>query len=64
MSAMFANKEHNVVKNMPAYADKYRYVVARRADDWGDLWFYGAWDDEDKAREVTNEIDGMVVENF
>lgn len=30
MSAMFANKEHNAVKNMPAYTSKHKYIVARR----------------------------------
>lgn len=63
MSAMFAHKEESV-KNMPAYAAKYRYIVAHRAGDWDDLWFYGAWDDAEKAQEVANEIDGVVIENF
>lgn len=64
MSAMFANKEHNAVKNMPAYASKHKYIVARRVSDWGDLWFYGAWDDVEKAQEVANEIGSIVLENF
>lgn len=63
MGAMFARKEESV-KNMPAYASKHKYIVARRAGDWDDLWFYGAWDDAEKAQEVANEIDGVVIENF
>lgn len=64
MSAMFANKEHNAVKNMPAYTSKHKYIVVRRAGDWDDLWFYGAWNDAEKAQEVANEIGGIVLENF
>jgi len=63
MSAMFAHKEEPI-KNMPAYVAKYRYIVARKVGDWGDLWFYGAWDDAEKAQEVANEIGGVVIENF
>ena len=64
MGAMFAAHKEEPIKNMPAYAAKYRYIVARRADDWDDLWFYGAWDDAEKAQEVAKEIDGVVIENF
>jgi len=64
MSAMFANKEHNAVKNMPAYTSKHKYIVARRAGDLDDLWFYDAWNDAEKAQEVANEIGGIVLENF
>lgn len=63
MGAMFAHKEEPI-KNMPAYASKHKYIVARRAGDWDDLWFYGAWDDAEKAQEVANEINGVVIENF
>lgn len=63
MSAMFAHKEEPI-KNMPAYVAKYRYIVARKVGDWGDLCFYGAWDDAEKAQEVANEIGGVVIENF
>ena len=64
MGAMFAAHKEEPIKNMPAYAAKYRYIVARRASDWDDLWFYGAWDDAEKAQEVAKEIDGVVIENF
>lgn len=64
MGAMFAAHKEEPIKNMPAYAAKYRYIVARRAGDWDDLWFYGAWDDVEKAQEVANEIGGIVLENF
>ena len=64
MGAMFAAHKEEPIKNMPAYAAKYRYIVARRAGDWDDLWFYGTWDDAEKAQEVAKEIDGVVIENF
>ena len=64
MGAMFAAHKEEPIKNMPAYAAKYRYIVARRAGDWDDLWFYGAWDEAEKAQEVAKEIDGVVIENF
>ena len=64
MGAMFAAHKEEPIKNMPAYAAKYRYIVARKAGDLDDLWFYGAWDDAEKAQEVAKEIDGVVIENF
>lgn len=47
------------VNNLPAYAEGKRYIVARNLD--GELWFWGAWDDEAKARQAAVEIDGVVV---
>ena len=35
------------------------YVVARVSE--GKLWFWGRWDDYDKALEVAKEIDGVVL---
>lgn len=48
------------VKNVPDYAKDYDYIVARPVD--GDLWFWGAWNDEAKAHEVAREVNGLVVE--
>ena len=38
------------------------YVVARR--DWNaDLWYYGSYDTEDRAREVSKELgNGVILE--
>lgn len=39
-----------------------RYTVARYVDyQW---WFYGTYDDPVKAYEVSNEICGMIFENW
>ena len=50
-----------IIKNLSDYAIKYNYIVASAVD--GDLWFYGAWNDEDRAYEVAREIGGVVVKN-
>ena len=45
------------VNNLP---NTYKqYIVARAVD--GELWFWGSWDDEERAHTVANEIDGIVV---
>ena len=50
-----------MINNLPAYANEYKYIVARRVD--GELWFWGAQNDRNKANEVAIEIDGEVVTN-
>ena len=50
-----------MINNLPAYANGCKYIVARRVD--GELWFWGAWNDRNKANEVATEIDGEVVTN-
>jgi hypothetical protein len=35
------------------------YVVARVSE--GKLWYWGRWDDYDKALEVAKEIDGVIL---
>lgn len=50
-----------MINNLPTYAADYRYIVCRRVD--GELWFYGAWNDRNKANEVALEIFGEVVTN-
>ena len=49
------------INNLPAYANEYAYSVARFVDD--ELWFYGAYENENRADEVANEINGIVIEN-
>lgn len=50
-----------IVKNLPEYAIHHTYIVASVCDS--NLWFYGTWDDEDKAYEVAEVIGGVVIEN-
>ena len=49
------------INNMPEYATHRKYIVARRVD--GELWFWGAWDDRDRANEVALEIGGITIRN-
>ncbi len=48
------------VCNVPDYAVKYRFWVVRYHG--GYLWFFGGFDDENRAIEAANAEDGMVVE--
>lgn len=50
-----------MINNLPAYANEYKYIVARRVD--GELWFWGAWNDRNKANEVAIKIGGEVATN-
>lgn len=52
---------NTIVKNLSSYAINYKYIVASDVD--GDLWFYGAWNDESRAYEVAKNIRGVVVKN-
>ena len=47
----------NTVKNLPEYANEYKYIVASQID--GDLWFWGAWNDMKKAIRKCREEDNM-----
>jgi hypothetical protein len=49
------------IKNIPAYANDYEFVVCREVD--GALWFYGAFADGFKAGNVACEVGGVVVHN-
>lgn len=49
------------INNLPAYANNYKYIVVREVD--GELWFWGAWNDANKANEAALAIDGEVVTN-
>lgn len=46
------------IMNTPAYATKYRYIVARICD--GQAWFWGAYNDVDHASKAAAEIGGFV----
>ena len=47
------------VNNLPEYAARYEFVVARLVDD--ELWFYGAYGDGFKAEQVASEVYGIVI---
>ena len=50
------------IQNVPEYAKNYKYIVARRVD--GELYFWGAWNDKDKANNISHELgDGIVIIN-
>lgn len=49
------------IQNVPEYAKNYKYIVVRRVD--GELYFWGAWNDRNKAKEVAIEIGGEVATN-
>ena len=50
-----------MIKNLSNYATNYNYIVASAVD--GDLRFYGAWNNRDKAYEVAKNIGGVVIKN-
>ena len=48
------------IYNIPDYAKENKYIVFRLLD--GDGFFYGAYDDLDRASHIANTIDGYIVE--
>lgn len=48
------------VNNVPENPEK--YIVATVCDC--DLWYWGSWNNESKAKDVANEIGGIVVERI
>ena len=50
------------INNLPNYAEDYKYIVVTLVD--GELWFYGAYNEYEKAECVVKETDGrLIVEN-
>ena len=49
-----------MIKNYPTYADDFEFVVAVYIDN--EYWFYGAYDDRNKANMVAKEVGGSVFE--
>lgn len=43
-----------LIHNVADYAKSYKYIVARNVDD--ELWFYGAWNEESRARACADEL--------
>ena len=47
------------VNNLPD--DSKKYVVARLID--GEFWFWGSYENEDRAKQAAKDIGGVVLEN-
>ena len=50
---------HVEVFNVPEDARK--WIVTRYNPDTCQLWYWGSWDDKDRAYDVANEIEGIVL---
>lgn len=50
------------VRNIPAYAKEYAYIVARIFD--GEMWYYGAWATEIDAKIAANNVGGVMLRNI
>lgn len=49
------------VNNVPDYAEGYKCIVAKVVGS--EFYFYGAWNNLLRAREVAAEIGGVVLKN-
>ena len=50
------------INNLKDYALDHKYIVARIVGD--ELWFWGAWDDDQRAEEVARQLgNGLVIAN-
>lgn len=47
------------INNMPATADNYKYIIVREVD--GEMWYYGADNDRNRANEVALAVGGIVL---
>lgn len=47
------------VNNVPDYAVNYQYWVVREVD--GAMWFYGAYETDERAKEVAGTVNGIVL---
>ncbi len=50
------------INNMPKDVEPEKYVVARYCDSDGEWWYYGMYDNKEKAYAVSEEIGGYVFE--
>lgn len=49
------------VNNTPSPEDTLEYVIARRDKNDSSLWFYGTYDSEEQAIEISKLLDGIVL---
>lgn len=47
------------INNIPEYAKNRAFMVCNEID--GELWFWGAYDDRNKANEAAMDIGGVVI---
>lgn len=47
------------INNLPEYAKDCKYIVVRLVDN--EVWFWGAYEDLEKAYQSASEINGIVV---
>ena len=53
-----------IIHNEPDYAKDYEFIVARKADENDEgFWFWGAYEDSFKAEKAAVEIGGVVFHN-
>lgn len=48
------------VNNLPDEIEK--YIVARVCD--GEMWFWGTYGSENRAKKAANDIDGVILERM
>lgn len=52
------------IRNMKDYAYGFKYIVVRRSEIDGSLWFFGAWNDIKDADEAVERLsNGILLEN-
>lgn len=49
-----------IVNNLPSYATRYKYIVARSVE--GELYFWGAYDNRETAEFAAEGVDGIILE--
>lgn len=49
-----------IINNLPLSACEHKYIVAREVENLG-LYYWGAWDNHEKAEQVAREVDGIVI---
>ena len=53
------------IREMPAYANEYAYIVVYKSDYYGDYWFYGAYNNKKVAERIANIVyNAIVIDNF
>jgi hypothetical protein len=50
-----------MIRNLPDYAKEYTFIVC--SEENFEYYFYGAYNDSNKANRIAEEIGGVVFEN-
>ena len=59
---MLNNRRMKIVVNNVTDGEE-KYVVARYCVEDNQLWYYGRYEDPDRAHDVAEEIGGLVLED-